>query len=85
MGLEWKMNPGDPQLKAMIEADLKRRIAESKKDVERAVQQEVCATHGKRATVQVKQSGTRATFDISACCDELAERALAAADRAVKS
>lgn len=74
MGIEWKIagrripagNVGRELVKAMA-SDLETQI---RRDVAR----QRCPVHGEQATVNFKETGDGAGFELTGCCDEFLKR-----------
>jgi hypothetical protein len=49
---------------------------------ERAIEHQRCEIHGEHATASLNRSAGQISFEINGCCEELVERAQAAASNA---
>jgi hypothetical protein len=66
----------------MLDAEFERVVDDELAGVKRAIESQRCQVHGEHATATLNRSGDQISFDISGCCEELVERAQAAASNA---
>ena len=89
MGFEVKITGSDGRrynsLADMVQAEGEQLIDDKKAAIERAIRDEYCSTHGQHPSVRVSQTGGTTRYEISACCEDLRDRAQQAADIALRS
>lgn len=66
----------------MLGADFERVVDDQLAEIKRAIESQRCAIHGEHATATLNRSAGNISFDINGCCEELVERAQAAASNA---
>lgn len=71
-----------PDFAAMMKAETDKVFGDLVSGVERAVSAQRCAVHGQTASVSVRRSADKISFDITGCCDALVQRAERAAEAA---
>ncbi len=85
MGFEIKATGSDGRrynsMADMLEAEGKRLIDDHVSAVERAIRSQRCPVHGEYAKAARQRTSRGVDFKISGCCDDLVERAQAAASR----
>jgi hypothetical protein len=65
-----------------LAVDVTRLIDEHATGIERAIRREYCSTHCQNPSVVRRMSNGEIRFEIEACCEDLRDRAEAAAARA---
>jgi hypothetical protein len=85
MGIDIKITDSQGRrhsdMAGMLKSETDRIVDDHLQAMRRAIESVRCDIHGERATVTFSKSAGKATFNISGCCDELVEKAEAAADR----
>jgi hypothetical protein len=66
----------------MLNADFERVVDDQLAEIKRVIESQRCEIHGKNATATLNRSAGNISFDINGCCEELVERAQAAASNA---
>jgi hypothetical protein len=88
MGLEVEITGSDGRrynsLADMVEAEGKALIEGKVSAIRSAIAAQRCSVHNVSATSDVHRVGDRVEFAITACCEELRDRAQTAADRALR-
>lgn len=83
MGLEIEYTGDDGRkynsLEEMMKAETEKLLDDRVIAIERAVSSQRCSLHGQNASAVVRRSGDQISFDITGCCDTLAEAAHQAA------
>lgn len=69
-------------LAGMLDAELERVVDDQLAEIKQVIERQRCEVHGEHATATLKRSAGGISFDINGCCEELVERAQAAAGNA---
>ena len=66
----------------MLDAEVGRVVDDQLAAIKWAIESQRCDVHGEHATASLNRSAGKMSFNISGCCDDLVEKAQAAASNA---
>jgi hypothetical protein len=79
--IEYKTSHGQkhPDMAGMLDAETERIVDDHLGAMRRAMKAQRCEIHGEYPAVSLNKVAGKASFDITGCCEELIEKAEAAA------